>query len=186
MLVPLFWLRTNSMKGRTSQVILVLAVLACHAAPLYADEPAARASASAVVLVGGQWGAPSGLSGSVGFLFGPAVLVEAGADPDSGRKGLIVSGSGGVGGFSVAVGGGVLGREARVLPTGFDGLLRVTRTTSNPTNAAADTTYVGVEAGLVLTGVRLCAGVSHRIGAPSGSHDTIFTFGIGIQLAPSW
>ncbi|MCX6539302.1 MAG: hypothetical protein NT151_10290 [Acidobacteria bacterium] len=166
--------------------MLVLVVLAYHATPLYAGEPAPLGSASAVFLVGGQWGTPTGLSGSVGFLFGPTFPAKAGADPTSGRKGLILVGTGGVGGLSIAVGGAALAREGRLLTTGFDGLLRVTRTTSNPTNATADATYAGVEAGLVLMGARLSAGVSHRIAGSSGSKDTIFTFGVGVQIPFGW
>ena len=174
------------MKWRPSQAIVVLATLLLSVAQVYASDSPADDPAHAVFLVGGQWGAPAGVSGNVGVLFGPASSIRPGTSPDSSRRGVLVAGSAGVGGISIAVGGAALAREGRCLTTGFDGLLRITRTTGDPRNAAADTTYAGVEAGLVVMGVRLSVGVSHRIGGSSGSHDTIFTFGGGIQIPFGW
>ena len=92
----------------------------------------------------------------------------------------------GSGGFSVGAGGAALALEGPYLTTGFDALFTVTRTGETPRGAGADSTYVGVEGGLVLMSVRLSAGVAHRADGPPGPKATIFTWSVGVQLPLGW
>jgi hypothetical protein len=77
-------------------------------------------------------------------------------------------------------------REGPFLTTGFDALFTLTRTGPTPRAAAADSTYVGGEAGLVIMSVRLSAGVAHRHAGTAGPKATIVTWGVGVQLPLGW
>ena len=75
--------------------------------------------------------------------------------------------------------------EGPFLTTGFDALFTVTRTTSDPRDADPEATYAGIEAGLIMMSVRLNAGVAHRVNG-TGTKDTIFTWGVGVQIPIGW
>jgi hypothetical protein len=139
-----------------------------------------------VILVGGHYGAPTRLFGTAGVLIAPPKPFKPGNASDSRRTRLVVAGSAGTGGFSVAAGGAALAHEGPLLTTGFDGLFRVTRTGRTPRGAAADSTYVGGEAALVLMDVRLSAGVAHRTAGTPGPNATIFTWSVGVQIPLGW
>ena len=97
-----------------------------------------------------------------------------------------MTGSAGAGGFRVAAGGAALALEGPFLTTGFDALFTVSRTGHTPRGAAADSTYLGGEAGLIIMSVRLSAGVAHRVAGASGSKATIFTWNVGVQIPLGW
>jgi len=108
------------------------------------------------------------------------------SSPDSSRAGLVFKGAAGTGGFGIAAGGAALALEGPFLTTGFDALLTVTRTRRTPRGAAADATYVGVEAGLVIMSVQLGAGVAQRTAGTPGPKRTIFTWSVDVQIPVGW
>jgi hypothetical protein len=169
---------------RTRRFAVAILLLG-FAAPV-AAQSASTAFDHPVILVGGYYGAPTGLSGSAGVLFAPPKPFESHNSPDSSRLGLLLKGAAGTGGFSIAGGGAALALEGPFLTTGFDALLTVTRTGQNPRGASVKSTYVGVEGGLVLMSVRLSAGVAHRAAGASGDKATIFTWSVGAQIPLGW
>jgi hypothetical protein len=172
-------------RGRPPAGVVVAVVLLAFAAPLAAQE-SSQPIDHPVVLVGAQFGAPTRLSGSAGVLIAPPKRFTPQASPDSSRAGLVVKGTAGMGGFSVAAGAAALALEGPYLTTGFDALVTVTRTGQTPRAAGVHSTYVGVEGGLVIMSVRLSAGVAHRATGPPGSNATIFTWSAGVQIPLGW
>lgn len=118
-----------------------------------------------------QYGAPLRLSG------GLSVFVPLGETGTMFRQGLIVEGSAGRAGGRASIG---LARFIEAF--GLDGRAVVTRTWSSPLDAATDSTYGGIEAGLSIAYVRVSAGVARRIAGASGPDATIFTWGAAFQL----
>jgi hypothetical protein len=183
-------MRSRSIK--TAVVPLLGLVFVCapvallgFAAPVLADGAAGPLD-HPVFLVGGHYGAPTRLVGTAGVLIAPPKPFKSGSSPDSSRAGLVVAVRGGTGGYGVAVGGAALALEGPYLTTGFDGVFTLTRTGQAPRGAAAVSTYVGGEAGLVLMSVRLSAGAAHRIAGKSGPKATIFTWSVGVQIPLGW
>jgi hypothetical protein len=176
---------TPNKRAIEARAIFIALVLLAMAAPVAAQQ-AARWFDQPVVLVGGQYGAPGRMSASAGVLIAPPRPLASGTAPDSSRVGILVRGTAGSGGFSVGAGGAALALEGPYLTTGFDALFTVTRTGETPRGAGADSTYVGVEGGLVLMSVRLSAGVAHRAAGPPGPKATIFTWSVGVQLPLGW
>jgi hypothetical protein len=166
--------------------VLVTVALLSFAAPTLAQQASADLGDHPVVLVAGQYGTPTRWFGSAGVLIAPAKPIKPGSSPDSSRAGLVVTGRAGGGGFGLAAGGTALALEGPLLTTGFDALLTLTRTGHAPRGAAADSTYAGVEAGLILMSVRLSAGVAHRTAGPPGLKATIFTWSVGVQIPLGW
>jgi hypothetical protein len=140
----------------------------------------------AVVFLGDQFSAPTRLSGSAGVLIAPPKRFAPETSPDSSRTGLVVKGTAGMGGVCAAAGAAALALEGPYLTTGFDALLTVTRTGSRPRGSGANSTYVGLEAGLVIMSVRVSAGVARRAAGPPGSKPTIFTWSVGVQIPLGW
>ncbi len=167
-----------------ARLLLLITGLLVSATPVRAEDQS-RLGKPAIVL-GGQFGTPTRLFGSVGVLVGPTGPLTSGTAPDSSRTGLLVKAGGGAGGFTIGGGFAALALEGPFLTTGFDALVTVTRTGKTPRAAAPDATYGGFEAGLVLMSVRLHAGVSHGIAGPTQSKATIFTWGIGVQIPLGW
>jgi hypothetical protein len=165
--------------------ILLLVFLLHFAAPASAQEAASHFD-HPVFLVAGEYGMPTRLSGSAGLLIAPPTPFSPGNAPDSRRVGVVVKGTAGTGGFSIAAGGAALAHEGPLLTTGLDALATVTRTGPMPRGAGADSTYVGLEAGLVLMSVRLSAGAAHRTAGTHGPKGTIFTVGVGVQIPLGW
>jgi hypothetical protein len=140
-----------------------------------------------VFLVGGQYGTPTRLVGTAGVLIAPPRPFKPGDSADSSRVGLVLAAGAGTGGFRAAAGAAALAHEGPFLTTGFDGLVTLTRTGQMPRGAAAASTYVGGEAGLVIMSVRLSAGVAHRpAGTAAGPKATIVTWGVGVQIPLGW
>jgi hypothetical protein len=160
-------------------------VLLTAAAPVFA-QGTAEGLDHPVVLIGGQYGAPTRLLGAAGVLIAPLRPFKPGDSPDSSRAGLVVAGSAGTGGFRAGAGVAALALEGPFLTTGFDALFTVTRTTGTPLGASGDSTYVGGEAGLVIMSVRLSAGVAHRAAGPTGSKAMVFTWSVGVQIPVGW
>ena len=170
---------------RVARAMRFAVALLGFTAPAFAQGEPTRSN-HPVFLVGGQYGAPTRLTGTAGVLIAPARPFKPGTSPDSSRVGLVVAGSAGTGGWRVAAGGAALALEGPFLTTGFDALFTVTRTTETPRDAAAASTYVGGEAGLVIMSVRLSAGVARRAAGTPGPKATIFTWGVGVQIPLGW
>lgn len=170
---------------RIEELLLRALFLLAFAAPALAQEESALLD-HPVILIGGHYGAPTRLFGTAGVLIAPPRPFKPGNAPDSRRTGLVVAGSAGTGGFSVSAGGAALVHEGPFLTTGVDGLFSVTRTGQTPRGAAADSTYMGGEAALVLMDVRLSAGVAHRTAGAPGPNATIFTWSVGVQIPLGW
>jgi hypothetical protein len=149
-----------------------------QSAPVRFDHP--------VALVGAQYGAPTRWFGSAGVLIAPPRPFQPGTAPDSSRAGLVVTGGAGAGGYRFASGVTGLALEGPYLTTGFDGLFTVTRTNHSPRGAAADSTYLGGEIGVVLMSVRLSAGAAHRTSGTNSGKATIFTWSVGVQIPLGW
>jgi hypothetical protein len=149
----------------------------------FADQQPERSN-PAVVLVGGQYGSPTRLFGSAGLLIAPPKPLKP-------ERRQIPAGSvcpspaAGTGGVRGGVGLSALALEGPCLTTGFDALFTITRTGASRRDADPDATYAGFEAGLVLMSVRLNAGVAHRVSG-AGTKDTIFTWGVGVQIPIGW
>jgi hypothetical protein len=139
-----------------------------------------------VAIVGAQYGAPTEWFGFAGILIAAPRPFQPGTARDSSRAGLIVTGGAGSGGYRIASGVTGLALEGPYLTTGFDALFTVTRTGRQPRGAAADSTYLGGEIGIVLMSVRLSAGASHRTSGTSSGKATIFTWSAGVQIPIGW
>jgi len=164
-------------------LILIAALVSLPATALAGQQP--EHSNPAVVLVGGQYGSPTRIFGSAGVLIAPPKPLKPGTSPDSSRLGVLITGGAGTGGFRGGAGLSALALEGPFLTTGFDALFTITRTGDSPRDADSHATYAGFEAGLVLMSVRLNAGVAHRVSG-IGTKDTIFTWGVGVQIPIGW
>jgi hypothetical protein len=160
---------------------LVVAASTARAAAALAQEPGENGP---IVLLGAQYGAPQRIAGGVIVLIPVGDVVSE--DNLSGARGGEVRGSVGVGGWQVA-GGAFVSR----FPFWADLLLTLTRTSTNPSGASADSTYLGVEAGLALPvyeirrsfiNVRPSVGIAQRVGGGSGTKATAFTWSIGTHI----
>jgi len=169
-----------------ARAILLIAAVLGFAASAFAQQPPAHSDHPVVVLVGGDYGAPTGWLGAAGVLVARPKPFQPGTSPDSSRAGLVVTAGVGTGGFSLAAGAAFLALEGPLLTTGFDARLTLTRTGDAPRGAGADSTYVGGEAGLVIMSVRLAAGAAHRTAGPPGPKATIFTWSVGVQIPLGW
>ena len=154
-------------------------------APAFAQGEPARSN-HPVFLVGGQDRRADTIDRHRGCPDRAGQAVRARHVSHSSRVGLLGAGSAGTGGWRVAAGGAALALEGPFLTTGFDALFTVTRTTETPRDAAAASTYVGGEAGMVIMSVRLSAGVARRAAGTPGPKATIFTWGVGVQIPLGW
>jgi len=168
-----------------ARAILLVTTVLGFAAPAFAQQTSTGLD-HPVVLVGGQYGTPTGLLVTAGVLIARPKPFNPGTSPDSSRAGLVVTGGVSTGGFSLAAGGAFLALEGPFLTTGFDARFTLTRTGHAPRRAAADSTYVGGEAGLVIMSVRLAAGAAHRAAGPTGPKATILTWSVGVQIPLGW
>jgi hypothetical protein len=147
-----------------TRAILLIAIVLGFAASAFAQQTSAPSDHPVVVLVGGQYGTPTEWLGTAGVLIARPKPFKPGTSPDSSRAGLVVTAGAGTGGFSLAAGGAFLALEGPFLTTGFDARFTLARTGHAPREAAADSTYVGGEAGLVNKSVRLAAGCCLTVG----------------------
>jgi hypothetical protein len=136
-----------------------------------------------VVLFSAGYAAPSRWTGGLGLLI---PFAKPRPDGDLGdlreHRGLEVEASAGVGGVRLALGPASFGKSPKG-PVLFGGNLlgSVTRTRRSPRGASADSTYVGLEGGLVLLTVRVSAGIAQRVAGAEGPRATIFTWSVGVQ-----
>jgi hypothetical protein len=145
-----------------------------------------------------QYGAPQRLAGGIAVLF----PIGKGHHPyDWRERGVELQASGGLGGWRVAVGA----FDAIYASPWSDVLLTVTRTSADPRGASPESTYVGVEAGLVPASMaflpwRLCfgltprlsgrtwllfkpsLGLAYRVDGPEGLKRTMFTWSVGAHV----
>jgi len=130
-----------------------------------------------------QYGAPTGVGGGLACVVSRDTSYSHWTSIADVR-GLLIGASGGSGGGRLELGYVALGfAGSPYMGIGFDGRVNVTRTWDSPQGASPNATYVGVEAGVLVTVVRLSAGVAQRVVGPAGAHGTVFTWSAGIQLA---
>ncbi|HEX5068665.1 MAG TPA: hypothetical protein VFV78_00510 [Vicinamibacterales bacterium] len=168
---------------RVPNVLLAAAISAVALpAAAFAQCPKARADRPLFV-AGGRYDAPLQGAATGGILI-PLWDLEYG---DAGcsapaYRGLQVEATAGRGGARLAAG---LARRTREdgHPSlfGQDVLVSVMRTGASPREADAHATYLGIEAGLTVLGVRLGLGVAHRL-TSAGTKATVFTWSAGVQI----
>jgi hypothetical protein len=147
--------------------------------------PPPEPSVRAIVLVGSEYGVPSGLRASGGVLIGKGVTVPGGGR-DSGRAGLLAMASAGQGAFTLAVGPALRAFEAPYFPHGVDLSVLFARTRQEPKHARPDASYAGVEFGVVGFGLRFSAGWLHQMaGRSEAGPDNVFVWNVGIQFSPN-
>jgi hypothetical protein len=130
-----------------------------------------------LVTVGTQYGTPTRALVSGGVLF------ELGLpDVSTGVVGFLVTGGVGAGAFHIGVGIGGLVDEGPHLSTGIDFSFVATRTNDRPSHATPRATYLGAEAGLVITDVRLSLGFAHRVSGQESGRRNILTWSAGILI----
>lgn len=124
--------------------------------------------------LGGYYGAPDRLAGSISGVF-----LEA--DPTSvnglSKKALIIRAAAGLGGVSAGIGC----RAPLYFSFGPEALMTVTRTFSSARGSTGQSTYVGLEVGYVSVG-RVGIGVARQVDGPPHRHDTILTWSVGVQI----
>lgn len=97
-------------------------------------------------------------------------------------SGLEVKASTGTDGARLAVGRAIFDKhEDESVIFVHDVLVGVTRTWKSARGASPDSTYVGVEGGLMFVCMRVTAGLAHRVAGPAGPKGTIFTWTVGMQ-----
>jgi len=168
-----------------ASLLVLIAAFVSLPSTTFADQQPESSNHPVIALVGGQYGSPTRILGSAGVLIAPPKPLKPGTSPDSSRLGVLITGGAGTGGFRGGAGLSALALEGPCLTTGFDALFTITRTGDSPRDADPYATYAGFEAGLVLMSVRLNAGVAHRVSG-IGTKDTIFTWGVGVQIPIGW
>lgn len=109
-------------------------------------------------------------------------MIPFGRPGRNGQPGLEVEASAGVGGARLALGrASFFGGEGDPILIVVDILVGLTRTWNSPDRASSDSTYVGLEYGMMGLAVRVSAGVAHRVAGPEGPKATIFTWSVGMQ-----
>ena len=86
----------------------------------------------------------------------------------------------GPGGARFAIGPAVEEAAIPFLSFGADVLLTVMRTFDSPNLARPNTTYAGIEGGLMFMGIRGRIGVAHAVSG-QGRYDTVVTGNIGVR-----
>ena len=164
------------------RIAISLAVIVLTVAPSRAGAQTAAASTTSTtvvrprVLIGAQFGTPTNALAGGGVLFD-----IGGRDYTSGAGPLVMAGVG-IGGFRIGGGVGGLAPEGPALATGVDLQVVASRTSDRPRHASAHATYLGVEAGLVITDVRLTLGFAHRLTGAVGELRNILTWSVGVQI----
>lgn len=127
------------------------------------------------LLIRAQFGTPTNAlaTGGVQFDLG-------GRDYTTGVGPLVTVGAGN-GGFRLAGGIGALEPEGPALATGLDLQLVVSRTSDRPRHASPRATYLGTEAAVVITDIRLSLGFAHRLGSAADRRN-ILTWSVGVQI----
>jgi hypothetical protein len=148
----------------------------------------ARLHAGPLILLNAQYGAPMRASAGIGVLSSfDRRKKSRSVEERQVRSGLLVAGNVGKGGEQLAVGiGGLVTEGSYLLIYGFDIRGTVTRTGTSPRQAAAESTYGGVEAGLTLSLVRLSAGYARRLSGAAATRRHALTWSVGVQLPLGW
>jgi hypothetical protein len=172
------WSKSLSRSSKQS-IVAALFLHLTAAAALAQDqaEPARRP----ILLVGVAYEVPLRTTAGLGILI-PFGQPEIGDHGVLSYPGLLMEAGVGTGGRRVA-----FGLASRVKDTngpvlfGADALLSLRWTGSSPRNASPDSTYLGVEAGLMLIAIRFSVGAARRIAGLDGPKRTIFTWSMGVQ-----
>jgi hypothetical protein len=147
----------------------------------------ARAAAGPLILLSTAYGAPLRTSVGVGVLKSPGPKNSRAVQPSQSRSGLLVAGAFGSGGEQGALGIGAMVTEGSYLLTyGFDLRATFTHTRDSPLSATRNAAYVGGEAGVTVSVVRVSAGYARRVTNELGPHRNAFTWSIGAQLPLGW
>ena len=157
-------------------VLLICAPAAAHA----------QTAAPPVYFLGGQYDAHAGATAEGGVLV-PFHVNDRGVKGEWGQNGKFVDCSClealaavGPGGARLAIGSAV---EEGVPPffwLGTELLLTVMRTFDSPNAARSNTTYAGVEGGLMFMGIRARVGVARALSG-RGGYGTVVTGNIGVR-----
>jgi hypothetical protein len=149
---------------------------------------AARAQTAAppVYFIGGLYDAHTGATAEGGVLV-PFHVNERGQKGEWGQNGKFVDcrclealAGVGTGGARLAIGPAF---EDAVMPlfwVGADVLLTVVRTFDSPNAARPNTTYAGVEGGVMFMGIRARVGVAHAVSG-RGRYGTVVTGNLGVR-----
>jgi len=139
-----------------------------------------------VILLGADAGASQRAAGFVGVwvpMWNRLTRTPSVAAP---RRGLEVMGSAGAGGFGIAAGPMSVVSEGWAMTVAADVRGTLTRTSNSPRDATPRATYVGADAGMVLTVIKFDVGIAHRVSGPTGPKAMIFTWRVGVQIPVGW
>ena len=133
----------------------------------------------------GEYGALMRASGGFAVLspFSSAKKTPGGQSQT--RSGFLIGGSVGTGGQQLAAGIGALVKDSYLLTYGVDFRGTLTGTRQSPLDATPNATYVGIEAGLTVSLLRVSAGYAHRVSGEPGPKGNRFTWPSG-RNSLSW
>jgi hypothetical protein len=147
-------------------------VLLCVSArPSSAREPTVTR-----LLIGANYGAPLGLSGTVGFVHGRPALGDGESEDLIG--GVLMRASAGQGGLKGSVGYGLAAVVGPVMAGGGSLNATVIHTWGSPVDVDAGGTYVGGELELTFF-ARTTIGYAARVGG-RGAKDSMLTWSVGV------
>lgn len=145
--------------------------------------PVAAHAADGRLLLGSSYAALQGPSGSFGLLVS---LDSSSSRYVNSARGPLVGISLGTDAGKVEVGYGCLDSAGTpLLGFGIDGRLTLTRTWQEA-RSTTKTTYAGLEAGLMVSVVRVSLGLGKRIQGPQTARDLVVAWSVGIQLPLDW
>ena len=158
---------------------LVMFVLTCAPVAAVAQEDEKGKTGRPLFVVSAVYEARTRTTGEVGFL----IPLKLAWDEDvvfMECRCLEATAGVGPGGSRFAVGPSLRAFWRPILPYGADALLTIVRTSDSPRGVVPQSTYVGGEAGLLFTSVRIGLGVAHRVSGP-GPRETVFTWNVGFR-----
>lgn len=162
-------------------------LLACSGTALAQQAPVPEKQGGPLVLFNAQYGTPLRLAGGIGVLLpvGKPVRNTDGGTEGT-RAGLEVEAGAGAGGMRLAVGPAAYMYEGAIMGVGVDARVTLARASDSPRGATVHSTYLGAEAGLVISLMKVSAGVAHRVAGLSGQKAMIFTWSVGVQVPIGW
>ena len=167
-------------------VMMVVALFARSGTALAQQSSASDGQGGPLLFLSAQYSAPQRWAGGAGVLMPMGKRMPMDGGTSGTRAGVEIEGSAGQGGARLAVGPALIASEGAGMIVGLDVRGTVTRTWKSPRGATTDSTYVGAEAGLAISVVRLAAGVARRVAGLSRSTGTMFTWSVGLQIPLGW
>jgi hypothetical protein len=182
--VTVFRLHTWEAVMRFTRGEYVVAAVLLICAPAAAR---AQTAAPPVYFVGGLYDAHTRATAEGGVLV-PFHVNERGEKGEFGQNGKFVDcrclealAGVGTGGARFAIGPAFEDALIPLFWVGADVLLTVMRTFDSPNAARPNTTYAGVEGGIMFMGIRARVGVAHAVSG-RGRYGTVATGNIGVRL----